>query len=457
MTAPDGLPPGPPAPKLVQVFRWLRTPIPFLESCAARYGDTFTFRFPANPPLVIFSHPDAVKEIFTASPEDLRAGEANVVVEPLLGKNSLLLLDGERHRRERRLLTPPFRGERMQAYGDVMREITDRAIDAWPVGRPFPIHIEMQGITMDVILRTVFGLDEGPRLLALRRRLIRLLTIGANPMYLIPFLRLRLGPLTAWSEIARLMAEVDEAILGEIAQRRETPRPGGTDVLSMLLEARDEQGQPMGDQELRDQMMTLLVAGHETTGTALSWTIHHVLRHPEVLERVREEIRGVAGDGPVMNEHLPRLDYLDATIMETMRVNPIIPFVARKVHRPMRIGGWDLPADVIVAPCIYLAQRRPDTWKDPERFDPERFLVARANPYAYFPFGGGTRLCIGSAFASYEMKIVLAQVLRRVTLRAAPGHTVRVVRRSITFAPSGGMPVIVEAREDACRVQGVSR
>lgn len=442
----DGLPSGPPGPKLVQVFRWLRTPIPFLEECARRYGDTFTFRFPANPPFVIFSHPDAVKEIFTASPEDLRAGEANVVVEPLLGKNSLLLLDGERHRRERRLLTPPFRGERMQAYGDVMREITDRAIDAWPVGRPFPIHPEMQGITMDVILRTVFGLDEGPRLTALRRRLIRLLTIGANPVYLVPLLRIPLGPLTAWSEIARLMAEVDEAILGEIARRREVPLEGRTDVLSMLLQARDEQGEPMTDAELRDQMMTLLVAGHETTGTALSWTIHRVLRHPEVLARVREEMRKVAGDGPLTKEHLTRLEWLDATILETMRLNPIIPFVARKVHRPMRIGGIDLPAGVVVGPCVYLAQRRPDAWEDPERFDPQRFLEGRPNPYAWFPFGGGTRLCIGAAFASYEMKIVLAQVLRRVTLRAAPGHDVRVVRRSITLAPSGGVPIVVEAK-----------
>jgi cytochrome P450 len=446
VSAPDGLPPGPPAPKLVQVFRWLRRPIPFLEQCARRYGDTFTFRFPANPPIVIFSHPDAVKEIFTASPDDLRAGEANVVVEPLLGKNSLLLLDGERHRRERRLLTPPFRGERMQAYGDVMREITDRAIDAWPIGRPFPIHPEMQGITMDIILRTVFGLDEGPRLSALRRRLIRLLTIGANPMYLIPFLRIRFGPLTAWSEIARLMAEVDDEILGEIARRRDTSRAGRTDVLSMLLDARDEQGQPMGDQELRDQMMTLLVAGHETTGTALSWTIHRLLRHPEVLARAREEISVVAGEGPVMKEHLPRLEYLDAAIMETMRLNPIIPFVARRVSRPVRIGGWDLPEGVIAGACIYLAQRRADAWKDPERFDPRRFLEERVNPYAYFPFGGGTRLCLGAAFASYEMKIVLAQILRRVALRAAPGHSVRVVRRSITLAPSGGVPVVVDSR-----------
>jgi len=457
------LPPGPRAPKLLQVYRWLRHPVPFLEECARAYGDCFTMRLPANPVTVVFSHPEAVKDIFTADPDVLRAGEANVVVEPMLGSNSLLLLDGARHVRERRLMTPPFRGERMQAYGDVMREIADAVIDRWPVGRPFPIHSEMQEITLDVILRTVFGLDEGPQMGALRARLIRLLTIGSNPMYLVPILRVNFGPLTAWAEIARLREETDAMLYAEIRKRRDAGPSDRTDVLTMLVAARDEDGQPMGDQELRDQMMTLLVAGHETTATSLAWFVHQALAHPEVHARLREEVRSVVGEGPVAAEHVPKLEYLDAAICETMRLNPIIPLVARKVMKPVRIGGVDLPAGVVAAPCIYLAQRRPDVWPDPLRFDPERFLAGRVNPYAFFPFGGGSRLCLGAAFATYEMKIVLAQILRRVTLRAAPGHTVRVVRRSITFAPSEGMPVVVEekagreGRLSAAPSQGVSR
>src|SRR5438094_900942 len=340
---PGVLPPGPRVPALVQFLHLGFRPIAFLEECDRRYGTPFTLRIPARPPLVMFSDPEAIREIFTGDPGRLRAGEANNLLAPMLGQHSLLLLDGPRHLRERRLMLPSFHGERMQAYGRVMREITDRSIDAWPVGRPFPIHERMQAITLDVILRTVFGLDEGALLDRLReclRRLMAFVSGTLGVLLLMPWLQRDLGPFT----------------------------PGGRFV---------------------------------------------------------------------------RLEYLDAVVKETARLSPVISQVSRRLQAPMRIGGCDLPAGVVASPCIYLTHRRPDLWPNPARFDPERFIGARPNPYAFFPFGGGVRRCIGAAFATYEMKVVLAEVLTRVELRAAPGYTVRTVRRTVTLAPSGGMPVVV--------------
>jgi len=441
------LPPGPRSPRLVQVMRWIRQPIPLMKECAERYGDGFTLRFPGFPPLVFFSAPAAIKEIFTADPEDLRAGEANVILEPLVGRHSLLRLDGAAHHRERRLLMPPFHGERMRVYGQVMRAIADEIIDGWPLGRSFPVHPEMQRITLEVILRTVFGLEDGARLALLRHKLTRMLAFGAaNPRLALPLLQIDLGPLTAWGRLRQLIREVDAILYEEFARRRAEPVAGREDILTMLLVARDEQGEPMTDLELRDEMITLLVAGHETSATTLAWVLHRLLQHPEVLARARAELQAVVGAGPVAPEQVAQLEYLEATIKETLRLNPIIPAVGRRLQRPMRIGGRDLPAGVVAAPCIYLAHRRADVWDDPERFVPERFLTKKPGPYEFFPFGGGVRHCLGAAFATYEMKIVLAEMLARAELRASPGYTVRVVRRGITFAPSEGMPVIVDRR-----------
>ncbi len=412
---PGVLPPGPRLPALVQFLHLGFRPIAFLEECDRRYGTPFTLRVPARPPLVMFSDPEAIREIFTGDPELLRAGEANNLLEPMLGQHSLLLLDGPRHLRERRLMLPPFHGERMQAYGRIMREIADRSIDAWPVGRPFPIHDRMQAITLDVILRTVFGLDEGEVLDHLRERLRRLMAFVSGTLgvlLLMPWLQRDLGPLTPGGRFTRLAREIDDLLFAEIARRRAEGVAGRDDILSMLIAARDEDGQPMSDQELRDEMVTLLLAGHETTATSLAWAFHRVLGRPEVLGKLRAELRAVA--------------------------------VSRRLQAPMRIGGCDLPAGVVASPCIYLTHRRPDLWPSPALFDPERFVGARPNPYAFFPFGGGVRRCLGAAFATYEMKIVLAEILTRVELRAAPGYTVRTVRRTVTLAPSGGMPVVVE-------------
>lgn len=436
---------GPRTPALFQVLRWLRQPIAMLEDCGRRYGDVFTLRFPGFDPIVLFSDPAAIKEIFTADPDVLRAGEANVVLAPFVGTDSVLLAHGPRHRRKRKLMMPPFHGERMQLYGDVMRTVTDRVIDAWPLGTAFPIHAETQAITLDVILRAVFGLEEGGAMDDLRTRIVAgAAVVTDHPLLMVKALQRDLGRLTAWRRVTRLRDEVDAMLFAEFARRRAEARTDRTDVLSLLLAARDEDGQPMSDGELRDEMVTLLLAGHETTATTLAWVLQYVLAHLAVYARLRDELAAYDGHDRVpASSDLP---YLDATVKETQRLMPIIPMVGRRLHALTTIGGHVLPPGVVAAPCAYLTHRRADLWEEPDRFQPERFLGKRPTPYEFFPFGGGTRACLGAAFASFEMKIVLARVLARVELRAVPGYQARVVRRGIAFAPSEGMPVVVERR-----------
>jgi cytochrome P450 family 110 len=441
----NALPPGPKLPPALQLLHWIFRPIPFMERCAQRYGDCFVVRLPLNAPFVTFSDPEAIKEIFTGDPEKLPAGETRAILKPLVGQHSVLVLDGAPHAQHRKLLMPPFHGERMQAYGEVMRDITDRAIERWPIGHIFPLQPGMQDITLNVILRTVFGIDEGAELTQLRAMLTELLTLGTNPLTMIPWFPALLSPFTKRQRLLQLIEDVDKALYAAITKRRAAGTAGRTDILSMLIDARDEQGQPMTDVELRDELITMLVAGHETTATSLSWTFHQLLQHPEVLTRLKNELQTAANGGSVTLQSISKLEYLDATIKEAQRLTPIVPLVGRLLHEPMRIGGRDLPAGVVAAPCIYLTHRRADIWPNPERFDPTRFLTKRPSPYEFFPFGGGNRYCLGAAFALYEMKIVLAQVLSRGALRAAPGHSVHVVRRGVTFAPSEGMPVVLES------------
>ena len=436
------LPPGPSSHPMIQGLQFAFRPISFLERCARRYGETFLVRLPLGLPFVIFSNPAAIRDIFTASDGDLRAGEANQVIRPLLGDHSLLSLDGTRHTRERRLMLPPFHGERMLGYGDVMRQVAEAAIARWPIGRPFPVHPEMQAITLEVILRTVFGLADGATLDALRVRLRRLLNMVVNPIWLLPAFQRDLGRFSPGRMFQRLKAEIDALLYAEFARRRTAASSEATDVLSLLLAARDEDGRPMTDAELRDEMVTLLVAGHETTATALAWALHNLLAHPYVLATLRAEVTA----GPLSPDRLARLEYLDGTVKETLRLDPVVPEVGRHLSRPMRIGGWDLPTGVAAGPAIYLTHRRPDVWPEPERFDPTRFVGRRPSPYEFLPFGGGTRRCLGMAFALYEMKVVLATVLAHVEMAAAPGYRMRMVRRAITLAPSEGMPLVVERR-----------
>ena len=447
------LPPGPRTPRLLQSLSYALRPYATIES-ARPWGDRYTVNAIGTPgKLVVFSDPEAVRDIFGGDGDTLRAGEATgAILAPLIGWHSLLALDGERHLHERRLMSPPFHGERMHVYGHLMRDIAVRAIDRWPVGRPFPIHREMQAITLDVIIRAVFGVDQEALFDGFRAQVERFVGQANGPSA--PFIALRpfqidLGRFSPWGRFVRNRQAVRETVLGEIRRRRADGVAGRTDIMSLLVEARDENGEPMGEDELVDEMFTLLMAGHETTATSLAWIVWHLLNHPEAMETLRREIADVTGGAPLEAQHLPRLEYLDAVIKESMRLTPVATMVARRLHAPARIGGIDLPAGTSVGANIYMAHRRPDVWPDPERFDPTRFAGARPNPFTFFPFGGGVRRCLGAAIATYEIKTVLPEVLSRVDLRIAPGYRMRPVLRAVTIAPSHGMPVVVERRREA--------
>jgi len=446
----------PPGPSFFATLDFVRNPFKFLDACARRYGDWFTLRVPGVAPFVFTSDPAAVREIFLGDPAIFWAGKANRPLGAFMGERSLLFLDGPAHLHDRRLILPAFHGERMQAYADTMRSIADAEIDRWPIQQPFPLHRAMRAITFEVIMRTVFGLRDDPGAALIRKTLSKLFALYASrlgTLFALPTLQIDLGPLSPWGRAIRLHREFSRLLFAVVHERREAGAPPRGDILSLLLLARDEHGAPLDQETLRDEMLTLLLAGHETTAASLSWVINRLLTNPEVAERARAEVRSVTGAEPTGAEHVNKLRYLEAVINETMRLDPVIPNAGRELQAPVTIAGRELPAAVVVAPCIYLTHRRSDLWEEALRFNPERFLNSRIDPYTFFPFGGGTRRCIGAAFATYQMKIVLAQILSRVELKPVPGYTASLERRSIAFAPSRGLPVVVANRRTARGLQ----
>ena len=421
------LPPGPRIP-LLSVVEFTRRPLPFLEACAKKYGDPFTLRMPGLGTFVMASAPELVKQIFTGDPDELQAGAANELIEPVVGRNSILRLDGEPHLRQRRLLSPPMRGERMHAYAAVMARVAEAEIDRMPVGRAFSLHPHMQAITLDVILHAVLGAGEGPRTRELRALLVEMLEPPPAAMSFVPRRWLDF-PGSPYRTFLRRRAAVDHALRGLVRARRAAPP--ADDVLSLMLAARDDAGAPMTDDELVDELITMLVAGHETTATALSWAVACILEHPDVHARV------AGARDP---------DYLDAVIKETLRLRPILPDVVRRLRRPMTFAGHELPAGVNLTPCIHLAHRRPESWPEPNAFRPDRFVGTKVDPYTWFPFGGGVRRCLGMAFALFEMRVVLERLFARAELRLAAPGSVKVVRRTITLAPDRGTRVVMGAR-----------
>jgi cytochrome P450 family 110 len=441
------LPEGPWEPPIAQLYSFLLRPRKFLTRGRERYGKVFTIRLPSTPPVVNFSDTAAVKDVFTGPPEALHAGKANAVLGPIVGKHSLLLLDGARHLSERRLLLPPLRGERMRAYGETIRGLTDAAMSRWRLGSVLSMQHEAQSITLDVILRTVFGVEAGAEEAELRSLLGRALRGVDNPLYMVRWAQLDLGPSSPWGRFVRLRAEVHARLQALVTRRRGEDRSQRIDILSMLLDARREDGSPMADDEIRDELMTMLIAGHETTATALSWATHELTLHPELRERVQREITDACGDDEV--DPGAALPFLDAFCKETLRVHPVIPGVGRVLQSPQSIGGVDLPAGVMAGCSVWLVHHDADVWPEPERFSPERFLDRKVSPYEFFPFGGGVRRCIGEAFALYEMRIVLATLLQKLTPLPARGVVIKTVRRNITLSPSHDMPVRFVARSAA--------
>lgn len=434
------LPPGPRIPPALQTLNWVVRPEAFMRACRRRYGDVFTVRLAQVGTLVFSCDPAEHKRVFTADPDALRAGEANASLEPVLGERSVLLLDGREHLRQRRLMLPPFHGERLARYEELMREITDRVVDSWEVGRPLKLQDEMQAITLEVILRVVFGMAEGERLEELRRLLKHLLRVATRPIALVPWLRREdvPGPFRA---AMRAKAAVDREIYRLIDDRRADPGlDEREDILSMLMLARDEDGEPMTDVELRDELMTLLLAGHETTATALAWAFERMFRTPGVLERLAAE--AAAGE---------ETRYADATARDVLRLRPPIPLVARHVRAPFELAGYELPPGVIVAPCIYLTHRREEIYPDPEELRPERFLDVQPDTYAWIPFGGGIRRCLGASFALFEMRVVLQAILSRVRLAPERPADEGTRRRAIVLAPRRGAGAVVAERRERPR------
>jgi cytochrome P450 len=426
-------------PSALQTLGWGARPLPFMERCRERYGDLFTLRIRNEFTWVFLSDPEDIKQVFTGDPNVLRAGEGNQVLEPVVGSRSVLLLDGPEHMTHRKLMLPPFHGERMQRYEDLMVQIARANIAQWPLGEPFALMERMQALTLEIIMRAVFGITEAARLEHVRELLRGMIEWTTDPRRLAMLALLGPARIGRNRLFRRVMDPVDEAMLEEIRRRRAEPDLAEReDILSLLIAARYEDGSQMSDEDLRDELMTLLVAGHETTATSLSWAMERLLRHPEKLERLRVE--AVAGDGE---------DYLDAVIKETLRLRPVLPIVLRKLSQPMELGGYTLPAGVAVAPCIYLMHRREDIYPNACAFLPERFLERPAGTYTWIPFGGGVRRCLGASFAQLEMKRVLQTIVREVQLCAAEPASERVVRRSITLNPQHGARVIVLKRTDS--------
>ena len=424
------MPPGPRLPRWLQTLAFIFVPVRFIEACRRRYGDLVTLRTLMDPGFVMVFDPELVKQVFRGPPDRLRAGEANAVLGPVVGERSVLLLDGSEHMRQRRLLLPPFHGERMRAYEQVMRQAADREIDSWPVGQPFPLLPSMQSLTLEVIVRAVFGVAEGPRQEELKRR-VRAMIAPTATRFGVLLLALSGGRFgsAAGEHFEERRRVLDELIYDEIRERRmASDLDQREDIFSMLLLARDEDGQPMTDQELRDELVTLLVAGHETTATALSWAFELLMRTPPVLERLRVELAG-GDDG-----------YLQAVVKEALRVRPVIAGVGRVVRgEPFELGGYVLPPGTEINPSIAGIHRRADRYPQPRMFRPERFIGADVpDTYTWLPFGGGTRRCLGASFATFEMGVVIRRVLERAHLAPAGDSPEKGVRKGITFVPEHG-------------------
>jgi cytochrome P450 family 135 len=425
------LPPGPRLPRIVQTAGFIFGGPRFLAACRRRYGGAVTLGTLFDPKFVMVFDPALVKQVFQGSNGQLHAGEANALLGPVLGDRSVLLLDGDEHLRHRKLMLPTFHGARMQSYAQTMRDVTDLEIDSWPVGEPFPLLPSMQSLTLRVIVRAVFGYEPGPeeeRLRTALRAMVEPLTRPRGLPLMMLLGRLGTGRSTA-TEFEQRRKQVGELLYAEIAKRRSEPDLAEReDVFSALLLAEDEDGQKLTDREVHDELLTLLLAGHETTATGLAWTFDLLLHTPAVLARASE-----------------RDDrYLDAVVKESLRVRPVIPGIGRVVHdEPFELNGYVIPPGVEINPSIRMIHRDPNLYPHPGRFDPERFLADDApDTYTWVPFGGGTRRCLGASFAQMEMRIVIARVLERATLAAAEPKLDDVRFSAITLSPRNSVRVL---------------
>lgn len=430
------LPPGPRMPTMVQATGWALRPLSFMDRCQQRYGETFTLRVRRGRPWVFLTNPEHVKQVFTADSALMGAGagEANPLLEPLLGPRSVMLLDEPQHMSGRKNLLPSFHGRRMQSYGEMMTDVARREIQKWPIDEPFELWPRMQAISLEVVMRAVFGTVEGERMQLLRERLVTMTNWINSPRRLAMLAAVGARSVTANSQFKAVMQPVEELVLEEVRRRRAAPdRDEHEDILAMIERSYNEEGAPIDEGKMRDELVTMLSDG--PTATSLAWVFERLLRYPEKLDRLRREV--LEGEGE---------EYTDAVVKETLRLCPAVPVVMRRLVEPMEIGGYTLPSSTIVAPCVFLMHRRADVYPSPRNFEPERFLDGAAGTYTWIPFGGGVRRCVAASFAQLEMKRVIQTVLREVELSAAESRSESAARSSVSFVPDGGARVVATRR-----------
>ena len=445
-TVPDGrggarLPPGPKAPPIAQTLAWALAPTWLMDRCARTLGEFFTLTFfPSGMQLVMVSDPEAVKAVFTAPPEVAPSGAANSPVAPVMGPHSVIVLTGPEHMRQRKLLLPPFHGERMREYERVIVEATRKDMARWPPGRPMRLHERTRAITLEVILRAVFGVEA--ERMARVREAVGTLLVPASTLLLMRLALRRPSLERPGGEFGQALDRLDAVLYEELERRRSREDLAERrDILSLLMQARDEDGQPMTDAELRDELVSLLLAGHETTATSVAWAIERLVRHPDKLERLVAEIDAHPDGGE---------EYMTAAVNETLRVRPVVPIVVRMLKGELQVGPYTLPAGTRLTPSIYLTNRNPRVYREPDEFRPERFLDSAPETFSWIPFGGGIRRCIGAAFAQLEMKLILRTVLSELQPTLPRGRRWRAGegtrRRAITLVPAAGARVVWRTR-----------
>jgi cytochrome P450 family 110 len=435
-------------PSIIQRFQWIADPMGYMEKAVQQYPDIFTSKIIGSQHQIVFvQHPQTIQEILTNDRKKyLASGEENKILLPLLGYSSVIMLEGERHRRQRQLLMPPFHGDRMRAYGDIICNITEQVFSQFPHQKPFSARTATQDISLQVILQSVFGLLEGERYQRLKHLLQLMMDVFQSPLassfLFLRFLQKDLGAWSPWGRFLRLRQQIDELLYTEIAERRAKPDSNRVDILSLLMSARDEQGKPMTDEELRDELMTLLLAGNETTASAMAWALYWIHHLPEVREKLLQEL-DTLGDSPDPMT-IARLPYLTAVCNESLRIYPVAMLTfARVVRENVKLLGLELEPGAIVFGCIYLLHQREDLYPQPKQFKPERFLERHFSPYEFMPFGGGVRRCVGEALAIFEMKLALATVLSRYEFTLDSDRPEQGQRRGVTLAPAGKVKMII--------------
>lgn len=443
---------GPQSPTFVQILQWIFRPMSYMEECARRYGDLFTMRLGTDfDPIVFVSNPKALQQILSndTTKQFAAPGDMNRIFEAFVGKQSVITLSGVQHQRQRQLMMPPFHGDRMRTYAETIAKVTEEIMSSWQVGQSFSARSATQTITLRVIMQAVFGLYDGPRAQQLEKLLSEMLDKGSTPLSVImlyfPFLQKDLGAWSPWGQFCRRLEQVDKLIYEEIRERRANFDPSRTDILNLLMAARDEAGEAMTDEELRDELMTLLTAGHETTATALAWAFYWIHKIPEVREKLLAEL-DTLGENPDPNA-IFKLPYINAVYCETMRIYPVgMLTFPRVVQEPVNLAGYDLQPGTVLIGSIYLTHRRKDLYPESEKFNPERFLERQFSPYEFLPFGAGARRCIGFAFAQFEMKMVLAKVLSTLDLELADNTEVKPVRRGLVTAQNRSIQLLVKGK-----------